>query len=345
MGIQSVLFDRSTWTPSQAKKWLNRYKAKTTLDIPKTGGYIRARQSPPTKFKKGSFRTVPVTSAKESGIKFVYACPKHPLTRGNPMPTLLALNPRGARKQKKQASKKKGPKMATKKHHKKGKKSHHKKRHNPSAKYYAKRAYHAARTRLAGIDFKSALKVTIPMLLGAITGKFFAKRFTTGGGELENWGWKNYLLCLGGGGVAAVVSRVIFRLSDQTTQQVFLGAAFLTAYKLFTLELAPKNTTLSEWFGGYQGLGQNNALPDYAQDMTEVGQIWEGGQESYAKGIDGYYRPLDESHRLPEVAGYGDDVVPASGRMGDVVVAAGSRMGDDAGDMASRIAKEFQMAY
>lgn len=263
------------------------------------------------------------------------------------MPTLLALNPRGARKPKKGTTKKKGSVMATKK----GKKGKHPKRrrHNPSAKYFAKKAYSHARAKLAGIDIKSALKVTIPMLLGAISGKFFAKRFTTGGGELENWGWKNYLLCLGGGGAAAIASRVIFRLSDQTTQQVFLGAAFLTAYKLFTLELAPKNTTLSEWFGGYQGIGQDpNLLPDYAQDVNEVGQIWEGGEESYAKGIDGYYRPLDESHRLPETAGYGDVVVDAEPQMGDVVVDAEPQMGQvDEGpsDMAQRIAKQFRLAY
>lgn len=344
MSIQTILFDKETWNQKRARAWLKGHGAKAPK-VDARGAYYRYRQAPPFHFKKGSFRTKEIDP--DLNIKAVVACPQE--GRSNPMPTLLAINPKKKKprkaRPKKKATSKKGPKpMAKKKGKKKGSK---KGRKNPS--FGGAASY--ARNKIAGIDFKHAFKTAIPMLFGAIAGKFTAKRFAEGGAELEDWTWKNYLLCIAGGAGAAIASRALLKLPNTTTQNVFMGAAFIVAYKIFTLELAPKNSTLSEWFGGFGEEGATPspaALPDYARDITEsYGQIWEGGETDYVQGADGYYRPIDESHRLPETAGYGDVVVPAGPTMGDVIVPAGPTMGEapDPGTMAAKISREFQSAY
>jgi len=70
--VQSILFDRETWTVSRAQEWLARHDRK----IPKvdtTRDYLRFRQAPPSQFESGTFRTIPFG---RKGIKAVIAVPK-----------------------------------------------------------------------------------------------------------------------------------------------------------------------------------------------------------------------------------------------------------------------------
>ena len=79
--IQSVMFDRSKWTITKARKWLADHK----YMIPKvdtTKEYHRFRQRPPFQFQKGTFRTIDL-GAKNKGIKAVIAVPKFP-AKDNP---------------------------------------------------------------------------------------------------------------------------------------------------------------------------------------------------------------------------------------------------------------------
>lgn len=211
-------------------------------------------------------------------------------------------------------------------------------RHNPGrARRYASRAYSAGRGILGGIHFMGAVKAAVPMLLGAIAAKFAAKKFAASGGELDNWSWKNYLLALAGGGVAAIATSAIIRGRGNIAQKVFEGAMLIVGYKIFTTELAPQNATLNAWFGSY---GQ---LPYGA---PEYGQIYQGDQTDYITGADQFYRPVDESHRLPEMAGFGEEVVsptPGMGGYGEEVVSPTPGMGSygDAREIAAQYEKAF----
>lgn len=72
--VQSVLFDKTRWTPSAAKKWLSSHGYKTPA-VDTTADYHRYRQSPPFNFEKGTFRTITLGAASK-GIKAVIAVPK-----------------------------------------------------------------------------------------------------------------------------------------------------------------------------------------------------------------------------------------------------------------------------
>jgi hypothetical protein len=75
--VQTILFDRETWTVSRAQEWLARHDRK----IPKvdtTRDYLRFRQAPPSQFESGTFRTIPFG---RQGIKAVIGVPK---IRSNP---------------------------------------------------------------------------------------------------------------------------------------------------------------------------------------------------------------------------------------------------------------------
>jgi hypothetical protein len=72
--VQSVLFDKTKWTPSAAKKWLASHGYDTPA-VDTTADYHRYRQSPPFNFEKGTFRTITLGAASR-GIKAVIAVPK-----------------------------------------------------------------------------------------------------------------------------------------------------------------------------------------------------------------------------------------------------------------------------
>lgn len=255
------------------------------------------------------------------------------------MPQIIALNPKRKKKKAKKAKKKalkktkqskpaarpakkittKGATMprGKKKGRKRGKK---KRRANPSKVKYVTR--YATQT-IAGIRMWSAAKSVIPMLLGAASAKFAAKRFTEGGAEGDNWTWKNYLFGLLGGTVAAIGTSALLKRTN-AAQKVFEGALLLTAYKFLTNEVAPQNPTLEAWFGEdedidpYEGVGQ---------EYEEYGDIWRGEETDYVQGFDGGWRPVDESHRLPAGDEYGDITVRPDSRYGDVMVTPEARYG------------------
>lgn len=88
--VQSVLFNKAEWTPSEARKWLASHGYKTPA-VDTTADYHRYRQSPPFDFEQGTFRTITLGAAAR-GIRAVIAVPR---TKTNParkspwVPTLL----------------------------------------------------------------------------------------------------------------------------------------------------------------------------------------------------------------------------------------------------------------
>jgi len=324
LDVQSWLFDARKWNRTKARLWLKRHGQKTPK-ADETDNYVRYRQKIPAHFKKGSFRTIAVDERK--GIKAVVACPRS--GRSNPMPTILALNPKPKRKKpaKKRSTKKQSQAKGKQPMAKKKKRGGKKKRRNPSGGGFA-------RSTIGGVHFMNAVKDSIPMLFGAVAAKFAAKRFADGGGEMEDWTWKNYLLAVAGGLVGAIAVSAVIKGRGNIAQKVFQGALVLIVYKIWTLEIAPKNATLESWFGEYP-------------EGNEYGQIWQGDETDYMTGGDGFWRPVDETHRLPSAAGFGQVVPYAPGAMGDDIVAPGPVMGQDVAmaPASSDISQEFVRAY
>lgn len=219
-------------------------------------------------------------------------------------------------------------------------------RRNPSSRRTTRRTVtRYAQGTLGGVNIMGAVKNSLPLLLGAVAAKFAAKRFAEGGGEMDDWNWKNYLLALAGGMVAAIGTSAILKGRGNLAQKIFEGSILIVGYKIFTTELAPKNATLSSWFSGMGQLPEGN----------EYGQIWQGDETDYVQGYDGFYRPIDESHRLPATAGFGE-IVPATATMGyfgDEIVPASGSMGQEeeeaviatAKPISTSISKEFENAY
>jgi len=162
-----------------------------------------------------------------------------------------------------------------------------------------------------------------------------AKKFTDGGADDENWGWKNYAFGLLGGMVAAFGAQALFKTRSGTTQKILEGSLLLTGYKIFVNEIAPSNTSMDEWFGeddealpemsgaygeeeeyGAEDLGPSAFLPQAAGGM---GDIWQEDDEDFVQGADGAWRPIDEGHREP-VSGMGDDDMlrPVTPQMGGI---------------------------
>lgn len=281
------------------------------------------------------------------------------------MPTIIALNPRGKGKKKKKKKQKKKRKMSalqlkyfgTKSQRKKsakkrgkkkmatkkrkmtalqkqyfGTKSQRKgttvakrktkKRSNPKKKKggYTKRA-----PQMKSIVLGAA-KSLVPLMFGALVAKFAAKKFADGGSESENWNWKNYAFAgVATVGVALLAGAVLKK--KVPAQKILEGGLLLLGYKLFTHEIAPMNTYTESWFGGaeddfnpYSGLGEG-----------EPGDLVEDNGETFIKGIDGYWRPASESHRLPAASRSMGDVMvnpdPRYGGLGEVMVQPNARYG------------------
>lgn len=252
------------------------------------------------------------------------------------MPTIIALNPRpkarGRKKKTMAKSKKRRPMTALQKKYfgtksqrkeaektmAKGKKKTTKKRKNPS-KGKSIRRY--TKQTLGGVNMMGAAKSTVPLLFGALAAKFAAKKFADGGAESDNWNYKNYLLAAAGAFVAAFGTSALLR-KRAAAQKVFEGGLLLIAYKIFTNEIAPMNQYTDSWFSGNEDLYD----PYSGYDAGEPGDIWQGNNEDYVKGIDGYWRPVSESHRLP-ARSMGDVMVNPEPRYGDVMVNPDPRYG------------------
>lgn len=69
--IQTLLFDRSAFQPSQAKAWAKKHGYRSTgLDV--TENYTRIRQVDPDRFQRDSFRTIDLTD----GVRAVVGRPR-----------------------------------------------------------------------------------------------------------------------------------------------------------------------------------------------------------------------------------------------------------------------------
>jgi len=179
-------------------------------------------------------------------------------------------------------------------------------RHNPGRA----RAYIG--TTIGGINLMGAMKAALPMLLGALAFKFAGKKWGgEGGAETDNWSARHYLFGAIGGFVAAFATSALFKGTRATAQRVAEGAMLMAAYKIFTLEIAPRQESLNAWFGqddealpelpagGYKGLG--------------AGDILETPQGSYVLGADGEWRPVNDGNRM---LGAVSPVDPTMGRLG-----------------------------
>lgn len=198
----------------------------------------------------------------------------------------------------------------------------------------ASRAKSYGKSLVLGVNMPDALRSTIPLLLGALAAKFTAKKFSDGGAEADNWTWKNYAFGLLGTLIAAFATQAIFKARTGTATKVMEGGLILVAYKLFTNEIAPQNTTLQTWFGENEAMPEFEGYANYGAEMGpqdfRPGDIWQGDLSDYVMGEDGYWRPIDEGHR--SVEGLGQDTIRPSGgtmgRLGDVLRPAGATMGE-----------------
>mgnify|MGYP000739870988 CR=1 FL=1 len=281
------------------------------------------------------------------------------------MPTIVALNPSKRRGKKKTKAKRKKRRNLTPKQikyfgTKRQKAALKAKKKKPARKKTAarktasttketkplekkRRKYSKKRTRrrnpngggggrnILGVNMFGAVKSGVPLLFGALCAKFAAKKFASGGGEMDNWTWKNYLLGLTGGLIAAFGTGAILR-KRAAAQKVFEGALLLVGYKLFTNDIATQNQTLESWFGA------DDDFDPYGDLSDGMGDIWQSGSSNYVRGVDGYWRPSDERHRLPggfspmkgmpQKQQFGDVLVDPDSRYGDVMVTPDARYGE-----------------
>ncbi len=347
--VQSFLFPRSQWTARSARSWLSKHGHKAPK-TDKTDRYLRYRQAQPGRFRKATFRTITLPG---TSIKAVTALPKKIPKRSNPMEgstmEILAINPRKRRRTTKRRASAKTPKRGTPMARKRKRKTtrrtrpkartrtrtktvvRYRTRRAPRRRRNPSRVGRYAKSTILGVNIPGAVKNVLPLLLGALAGKVMAKKFSDTGGEKQDWGWNNYLLCLAGGLIAAVGNQAVFRGSKGTSQKIFEGALLITAYKFFTGEIAPKNATLENWFGQtdeeearliesaaqaidpYSGIfGDISAEP---MDFQHLGQHYVP-----ANMLGQHYAPADM---------LGQSLAPATARLGAAVEPATARLGAD----------------
>lgn len=195
---------------------------------------------------------------------------------------------------------------------------------NVPKKIYVKKR---AKGLIAGMNLPRVFTKLLPLGVGMLVCKFAAKQFAEGGGDREDWSWKNY--ALGGGAtiLAGILSSAIFRTRSHITETVILGGLGLTLYKILINEVAAKNATLTSWFGQDEDIypemsgfiGQDEPLhPDYG----DIYQSEEGPEEDVVYGASGEYFPVNEMHRMPVAADdedyddVGVDIQPADPTFG-----------------------------
>lgn len=195
---------------------------------------------------------------------------------------------------------------------------------------------------IGGINLTGAMKAALPMLLGALAFKFAGKKWGgEGGAETDNWSARHYLFGAIGGFVAAFATSALFKGSRATAQRVAEGAMLMAAYKIFTLEIAPRQESLNAWFGqdddaslpelpagGYKGLG--------------AGDLLQTPQGTYVLGADGEWRPTNDANRM---LGEGvRPVDPTMGRFGDVVRPVDPSMGGNLGAIMDDFRRVYPLA-
>ena len=279
--IQTYLFDREKWTPSQAISWLRKKDGKTPKTVTKEE-YLHYRQKPPFMFKKGSFRTI--TLSKNKGIKAVIGKPRNP---GNPTAA------------KKIAKKKPGESGGKKEMAAKKKK---KKSGGNPGKTIVK--YRTKQTVLGGINVTNVAKDIFPLWIGAMICKFTARRFVSGGeDQTTDWSWKNYGLGVVGTLGAALLSAAVFKGKGRIAQNILAGGLLLTLYKLFMNEVVYKSQWMTSWFGQEEDIYPDmSGYTDPDEDEIDEGDLYQDQDQTYAYGQDLRYRPVNEMHRSPAVA-------------------------------------------
>lgn len=65
--VQTLLFDRDSWTEARAKAWLSKHGYETGVDV--KPGTLRFRQREPSLFRRKTFRTI--SFGDGTGIKAV----------------------------------------------------------------------------------------------------------------------------------------------------------------------------------------------------------------------------------------------------------------------------------
>lgn len=75
METQTILFDRTWFTPASARRWAREHGFRDVVNL--TGPKLRARQANPNDFRPGSFRT----KAIRPGVKLVVAEPQESSSR------------------------------------------------------------------------------------------------------------------------------------------------------------------------------------------------------------------------------------------------------------------------
>ena len=71
--VQSIIFDASRFSLGEARAWLRRH-AYDGLSPDRTANTIRFRQRPPSRYRDGSFRTIPM--GRDTGIQAVVGVPR-----------------------------------------------------------------------------------------------------------------------------------------------------------------------------------------------------------------------------------------------------------------------------
>lgn len=260
---------------------------------------------------------------------------------------LVVSNP--AKKKKKKETKKKttkkksastgSKKPAKKKETKKMAEQKKKKRKSRKKNPVGKRTRRRAKQTFLGMDFGKTFSNLAPHLAGMLAANVLAKKFPglEGGTDRMDWTPGNYL----GAGLGAILAGALAEnIRRGWGQKVFQGGMDLVFYKLLINEIAYKNPTLESWFGqdepihpdylgdGYGdfgelappdelGFGQDPMdLPDDTEEDVGAIALGDDGEE-YVKGVDGYWRPVDESDRIVSADMGFDDELSPPGPLGD----------------------------
>jgi hypothetical protein len=219
---------------------------------------------------------------------------------------VVAINPSKKTKTKSTAKRKGKKAMAGKKRKKSTTKR--RKRRNPSVRKASRAIARRSKERFFGMNIKGALKGAPARAAGMLACKWAAKKFpgVDGGGDQEDWTFKNYLA---GGAGSIMAGFIAENLKRGTGQKVLEGGIDLLMYKIFMNEVVPQNTFLSEQFGEDEEIVLLGEDGEPIVLLGEGGEEWEGegveegdlllGEdgEIYMMGADGYTRPVSEQHR------------------------------------------------
>lgn len=133
-----------------------------------------------------------------------------------------------------------------------------------------------------GLNTSKIFKDLLPMALGLFGAQWAAKRFSAGGGALEDWSWEDYLIACAGGYAAGVLGGGIFGERGQNFKNKTVeGAALLVVYQLVIKEWASRSETVKNLFADYPDqMGANPYLDNYGMLETagEMGQLMTEGE-------------------------------------------------------------------